>query len=302
MSALPVMVKREFWEHRALWVTPLAIAVVLVLGTAFFGQFRLDIVGGPPPGTRSEPGQPLALFELALLGVSVPFYIAAGILASVYLLDCLYAERRDRSILFWKSLPVSDAATVLVKFIVGLVIVPLGAFTASAVTSVLIAGLLGLRNHAVGIVGVPIWDTVSWLRTQGVMLYGLIAALFWYAPYAAYLMLASAWARRSVYAWAFIPPILLALLERMLFGTNFVGGIVQRGFGEVMHLAFRLNRQIDINVGDVIGPPRGGVGRRLVQPLDPSALLSSPQLWLGLAAAALMIWGAVRLRRYRDDS
>jgi ABC-2 type transport system permease protein len=300
MKALLIQVRREFWEHRSLWIAPLAIGVVLLLAAAIFGRIQLDF-GGPAGG----PGRPRPLFELMLLSWAVPFYLAAAILASIYLLDCLYGERRDRSILFWRSMPVSDTETVLSKLLVGLVIVPLGTFLLAAVTSILASAILALRNHALLLDagGPPLWNTLSWLRMQGIMLYGLIATLLWYAPYATYLMLASIWARRSPYAWAFIPPVLLAIFEHMVFGTNHIGRVVERGFGELLHLAFRLNEQIGFNVGDVIAPPRGGGGARiLMRPLNPSELLSSPQLWLGLLAAAVMVLLTIRLRRYRDDS
>jgi len=155
----------------------------------------------------------------------------------------------------------------------------------------------------------PPWVLGEWLRVQGVLLYGLVAALLWYAPYAAYLMLVSAWARRSVYAWAFIPPVLIALLEHLLLGTNFFGGVVTRGFGEIMRLAFNLGHEINISVGSVFsqgqhtGPSGpGGARMALDHPPDPSVLLHSVPLWLGLLGAALMLWVAIRLRRYRDES
>ena len=152
----------------------------------------------------------------------------------------------------------------------------------------------------------PLWNTLEWLRVEGFMLYGLIAALLWYAPYATYLMLASAWARRWPSAWAIIPPLLLALFEYMIFGTHYVRQIAQRGFGELMALIFRgrgdraANAANAANAGDAAG--EAIANHVMSQYPEPSALFVSPQLWLGLAAAALMLVLAIRLRRYRDDS
>jgi ABC-2 type transport system permease protein len=298
MKAVLIEIRREFWEHRALWLAPLAIGLVLLLGAAAFGHVRFDM----RDGQWLQEGNSLPrLYQFVLLGWALPFYLAAAILASAYLLDCLYAERRDRGILFWRSMPVSDARAVLVKFAVGLLIVPLGSYALAALTSVLASAILMLRSYGLDALlfnraalvagpGVIPWDSTAWLAMQAGMLYGLIAALLWYAPFAAYLVLISGWARRSPYAWALIPPVLLVILEHLEFGTNYVGGIVNGGFTELMHLAY--------GFGDADRAAASGA-----QPLEltPLHLLSSPRLWCGLLAAALMIALAIRLRRYRDD-
>ena len=295
MKSLQIQIKREFWEHRALWIAPLAITAVPLTGAALVGNPRLLHMAA---GDDAPP-----LFEITLLGWAAPLYLTAIILATMYLLDCLYAERRDRSILFWKSLPVSDTRTVMVKLLVGLVLVPLGTFVLAALTSLLASAILVLRFSLAGHGAAPLWDSATWLRTQGLMLYTLVAALLWYAPYAAYLMLASAWARRWPSAWAIIPPLLLALFEYMIFGTHYVRQIAQRGFGELMALIFRGrgDRAANAaNAGDAAG--EAIANHVMSQYPEPSALFVSPQLWLGLAAAALMLVLAIRLRRYRDDS
>jgi ABC-2 type transport system permease protein len=299
MKAVLIEIRREFWEHRALWLAPLAIGLVLLLGAAAFGHVRFDI----DDGQWLQQGNSLPrLYQFVLLGWALPFYLAAAILASAYLLDCLYAERRDRSILFWRSMPVSDARAVLVKFAVGLLIVPLGSYALAALTSVLASAILMLRSRGLdGLLfnrgplvsgpGVIPWDTTAWLAMQGGMLYGLIAALLWYAPFAAYLVLISVWARRSPYAWAFIPPVLLEIFEHLEFGTNYVGRIVNGGFTELLHLAYGFDS----------ADRAAGSGAQPLQ-LTPLHLLASPRLWGGLIAAALMIALAIRLRRYRDEA
>jgi ABC-2 type transport system permease protein len=301
-----ILIQRELWEHRLLWIVPLAVAAVMLLGiNALPGH--ISLVGGfdlssepqsPPPGARLP--QPVA-FELAMFGVSAPFYIAAAILAVSYLLDCLYAERRDRSVLFWRSLPVSDTATVLAKLVVGLVLLPLGTYLVAALTSLAVAMTTRLHSGSFALPDAFLWNASAWLQVQGVMLYVLVATLLWYAPYAAYLLLVSAWARRSVYAWAFIPPVVAAVLEHALFGTHYVGRVIQRGFHELTTLAFSIDRQLDLSLGEAVRPGHGG-GRGWGPVPDPSRLLESPQMWLGLAAAALMIAAAIQVRRRRDDS
>jgi ABC-2 type transport system permease protein len=284
MKSLQVQIRREFWEHRRLWIVPLLVAGALLAAAAVFGHTQLVHLELNDSQLADARRSPPPVFEIMQFGWATAFFVTAAILASIYFLDCLYSERRDRSILFWKSLPVSDTQTVLVKFLVGLVILPLATFVLAALTSVLASGLLELRARAVMHSNVPLWDTLTWLRLQGVMLYALLATLCWYAPYAAYLVLASAAARRSPYLWALIPPILLIILDRF-FGTHYVALIMGRGFGELMNRAFHASG-----------------GNWSSSSPDPAALLASPQLWLGLVATAAMLALAIRLRRYRDDS
>jgi ABC-2 type transport system permease protein len=292
MKALSIQIQREFWEHRGLWIAPLAIAAVMLLAAAVFGHVGVNFGSG---GRHYDGPLPPPVAEFMALGWAVPFYLAAAIQASAYLIDCLYAERRDRSILFWRSMPVTDARTVLVKLLVGLVLVPLAAFALAAATGLAGGAILVLRNHDVIINGVSVvalWNMADWLQTQVLLLYGLVAAMLWYAPFAAYLLLSSVWARRSPYAWALLPPVLLVVLEYMVFGTHYVGRIVNGGYSEFLHLAFGLQA----------GDAAGDSGRYSLQMLTPGQLLASQRLWWGLAAAVGMVAMAIRLRRYRDDS
>ncbi len=94
MKGFAMLVRREFWEHRMLWITPLAIAALMLLSMAIFGaSFRVEMPGLPPPGDATAD---VNVLRLAIIGIQAPFYIAAALLIIVYLLDCLYTERRDR--------------------------------------------------------------------------------------------------------------------------------------------------------------------------------------------------------------
>lgn len=297
MKIFLTLVRREFWEHRVLWFTPLPIAALILLGIAVQGEWR-DIIGRSAAPAVAAGLPPPAVF--GVLNLEALFFVTGAIVAAAYLMDCLYAERRDRSILFWRSLPVSDRATVLAKFAVATVAVPVLFYLAAVGTSAVALQWVRLHDASVSMQ----WG--EWLQLQGLLLYATVASMLWYAPYAAYLMLVSAWARRSVLAWAVTPPLLVALIERVVFGTTYVGRIVQRGFNELYRLAFRINQQVNFTLGDVLQPMRGGPGRG-PRPgpdlhFDPTGLLLSPQLWLGLVVAAILLWAAVRLRQRDRDA
>jgi ABC-2 type transport system permease protein len=200
---------------------------------------------------------------------------------------------------------------VLSKLCTGLLLVPLGAWIFAAVTTLALGLSVALR-HGLGFAaagtlsqwgGLPGWHALSWLRALAYMLYVTLAAVLWYAPCAAYLLLVSAWAKRAVYAWAFIPPILVSILERILFHTDYFAHFTQRPFSGLMQLIFSDLGQNDFWLSLQSGPPSGaGVGPYHglpVQP-DPGAFLASPSLWGGLLVAALFVWGAIALRRRAD--
>ncbi len=295
--SLPVQIQREFWEHRSLWIVPVALASLLLLGCLLFSgvhAYHVDVdVDGEPLDLASLP-----LFEYLIIFWALPFYLTTLIIVGLYLLDCLYAERRDRSILFWRSMPVSDTRTVLVKLLVGLVVVPLGTFAIAALTSLIGGGILQLRQpfapHAIAH-----WNMLSWLRIQGTMLYCVFAWILWLAPYAAYLMLASVWAQRSPAAWAAIPPILLLMLEPLIFGTHYSAQILERGSHELMQMIFHPPGGRAISPNDFVrasaaeGMPPGFI--------DPTPLLLSAKLWLGLIGSALLLALTIRLRRWREQ-
>jgi ABC-2 type transport system permease protein len=305
MKALPIQIQREFWEHRGLWIVPLVIAGVMLLAVAVFGHIQFDFSNA---ATQYDGPVPPPLVEMVVLGWTVPFFLAAAIQATAYLVDCLYGERRDRSILFWRSMPVSDSRSVLVKLLVGLALVPLGAALIAALTSLLGSALLLLRNHDVLINGrgvMALWNTLAWLRMQVIIFYGVLAAMLWYAPFATYLMLVSVWARRSPYVWASVPPVLLIILEHMIFGSNYLGRVFGGEFNQLLHLAFHLDQPGGLEVGAMVNGPDGSDLDNLrfsMQMLSPLNLLASVRLWCGLLAAGAMLALTIRLRRYRDDS
>jgi ABC-2 type transport system permease protein len=305
MNALLTQVRREFWEHRALWIVPVVIAALMLLAAAAFGRIQLDL---GEPGIHVDGPTPKSLVEMLVLGWELPFLLAAAVQGTGYLIDCLYGERRDRSILFWRSMPVSDASTVLMKLLTGLVLVPLGAFVIGAAVSLAGSVILLLRNHDLVLNGqhvMALWNMLSWLRMQGIVFYGLLAALLWYAPFAAYLMLASVWARRSPYIWAVAPPLLLLILEHMIFGSNYVGRILGGQFHEFLHLAYRLDEYSAFDARGTVRAPRSGGDFDIsftMHLLSPGHLLASLRLWIGLLAAAAMTALTIRVRRYRDET
>lgn len=290
-----VLLRRELQEYRSsLVLTPLfmALALALVMLLAVLLADRITVVSdaivtvshgdyaaaGPGNSGQAGSGDRLnPLLNLVHMG-----FLSVLLLVSVnYLLGCLYQDRRDRSILFWKSMPVSDREEVLARMGVALLVAP-AIYIAASVLAQWVGTLLAMalvwrmdREPVALIV-----DNIAF----GSLLYGqlsgwLLTAL-WLAPAYAWLLLASAVASRSPFMTAVGPVLALVLVERLVFGTGYVSAAIAR------HLPH--------------SNEEGAVGFYLYGPHW--ALQDFTGLVPGLGLAALFIAGAVYLRRYRLDT
>lgn len=213
-------------------------------------------------------------------------------------------SNRDRSILFWKSLPVSDVTTVLSKAFVPIVAVPLITFVIVAATQLIILLLSTVILLANGVSVATLWMQLPLLQIWLVLLYSLIVLSLWYAPVYGWLLLVSAWARRSTFLWAVMPPLAVCVVEKIAFDTSYFWSMLQHRLSGGFLQAFAITHSGE---GFVIGTSRMGAEAganaripELTQLLDPVKFLASPSMWTGLAAATALIAAAVWMRRYRE--
>ena len=275
-------VRRELWENRSIYLAPLAIAAVFLLG------FLISLAHLPAK-IRALPALSLTQQGDALL---MPYEVAGGvmmlttILVSVfYCLDALHGERRDRSILFWKSLPVSDLTTVLAKASVPIVILPVLTSVVGAVLQLIMLLLSSAVLLASGLSVAALWTRLPWIQMSFLLLYHILTAhALWPAPVYGWMLLASGWARRAAFLWATLPVVAIAGIEAIAFRTShFLTFVGRRLIGDVPVHAF---------TPDVF--PTNPVTH-----IMPGTFLSSPGLWIGLAVTAAFLAAAVRLRRYQ---
>ncbi len=295
-ATLRTLVRREFWEHPALWRAPLIIAALLL------GAFIVSAIpGGRHVGVHVEgwdggltPERQLQAFAISQVAPMFPLYLIMLLVLTFYLLDCLYAERKDRSILFWKSLPVSDGLTVLSKFLVAVVVVPAGVLLLAAVCHVVLflvwkAGVL--TGH---LPNVLVWNTGMWFRVEAVMVGCLLLGALWYAPVAAAFLLVSAWAKRSPIMWVTLAPI-VAMVVEWKFGTHYVGRFLY-------YRSFGIWEILGMGHGSGLESAESGVTVRVLGDLNFASAFTNLNLWLGVLAAAALLYATARLRRYRDDT
>jgi len=274
------LVRRELWEHGSLVWAPLAMALMIIVVTLVSGMVKgsVDIDLGedrPLPELFGDAEKQRGIFTLVMAGLVLPQLLVGFVVVFFYLLDSLFTERRDRSILFWKSLPVSDAKTVLSKLFVALVAVPLWSWALSLVVGLVVFGVVAAQVSGTPAAGLGTWHGGTWLTVQAAMLGKMVIAALWYLPVAGWLLLVSVLAKRAPFLWATLPFLVLSLAERIALGSNVVGALVaQRLFGF----------------------------REEVSLMSEFPLLASPGLWIGVAVGAALVYAAIRVRRRSDDS
>lgn len=277
-------VRRELWEHRSIWIAPLAVGVFALLAfmIALFGHFSASSIGV----FSSMP------IDKQQVIVAMPFSLAASmvgltawIVAIFYCLDALHGERRDRSILFWKSMPVSDTTTVLAKAAIPIVVVPCVALVIAVAVQALLIPLAAVGMSGSGADMAFILERLPIAPMAIAFAYGLIAHALWYAPIFTLLLLVSGAVRRP-FLWIVVPVIAVQVLEKIAFGTNHGGELLKYRLLGGMTEAFAADAM------------RGPITQ--LSQLDPMRFFASPSLWLGLLAAAAFVYIAVRVRRSKE--
>jgi ABC-2 type transport system permease protein len=277
-------------------MAPLIVAALILIG------FTVSLVG---LSWRAKALAALSAEEQAA-AIAQPYDFAAiaiiftaFIVSVFYCLGALHNERRDRTILFWKSLPVSDLTTVLAKASIPIVLLPAINFLIIVAMQVLMLLVNSAGRLAIGLSPALLWSQLPLFQMEVVLLYGFATQALWYAPIFAWLLLVSAWARRTPFLWAVLPPLALSVVERIAFNTHYIAMLLAHrlfgGFGA----AFVESAQNSARAHGMakVGPNIPMVG---LSQLDPGKFLSSPGLWFGLIVAALLLAGAIWLRRYRE--
>jgi ABC-2 type transport system permease protein len=289
-------VRRELWENRSIYIAPLAIAAVYLL------SFAISVIW--LPNNMREVWMPHTMREMAalkvtdsLVGLAMPYTHAAmliGLIAFLvgifYSLEALHGERRDHTIRFWKSLPVSDLTTVLSKASIPLVVLPLIAFAVTValqqIMRLLSIAVLAANGGSVA----TLWTRLPLSEMELVTLYGGLVLTLWHAPIYCWFLLVSGWARRAAFLWAVVPWVAIAAVENIAFHTSYLGSLLKDRMFGFAEAAFDLK--------DKNGVPIDAHFIPLAQ-LTPGKFLTNPSLWLGLIVAAALFAAAVRLRRYQ---
>lgn len=323
MQAFTWLLKREYWENRGgFWLAPVVTAAIflglnalgLITAEVFKGRINGSIQIGVPLDKLTEQ---IGERELEMLGHGLNMSLASysSIIQIVlffvlffYLLGALYDERKDRSILFWKSLPISDTSTVLSKVASALLVAPVLAFGITIISHIAFLSMLSLYSMAYGInpltyIWGPASPTLLWLD----QLITIPVQMLWALPAVGWLLLCSCWARSKPFLWAVLIPVALGVFNaffslwglfhvpnswywvnvagRALLSLSPVSWLGQMNFQERI---LRLESEQDLSA--------------IYDITDHAQILGSIETWIGAVIGAALIGGAIYLRRWRDES
>ena len=274
-------VRRELWEYRSIYIAPLAVAGLFLFG------FLISMIHLPARMRAALALGPMQQHELVTQSYDIAALLIMAttlIVAVFYCLDALYGERRDRSILFWKSLPVSDATTVLSKAIIPVVVLPLITFAITVASQLIMLLLSSAVLLGSGLSVATVWPRLGFFTMTLGLLYHLVGMHgLGYAPIYGWLLLVSAWARRAAFLWATLPLLAIGIVEKIAFNTT--------------HFAALLGYIIG---GGDPSTRATGMSASLMPHLTVGQFVTSAGLWIGLGVTAIFLAAAVRLRRNRE--
>lgn len=297
------LIRREIWEHRAIYATPIVIAIVVTLLTltgqvsisAFGDAVDLAIVGA---SNVDAVHRRMVLTGILSVVTSV-FAFGAWIVTVFYSLDALYAERKDKSILFWRSLPITDAETVISKLLTAVVVIPLVTVAVIAVTHLLNLVFIGIWvSIKGGDAGHLVWGSAPLLDNWGAAFIVTLAGAVWMSPFIGWFMLVSALTKRMPLLMAFMPLIVIPLVEFIFLRTKVFATAVYSRQGSIP-----LFRDMDMeSFFDEEKILLSDEAVSLIAKLDVVQFLTSPSMWAGLLVCGLLTTAAIYVRRYRDES
>jgi ABC-2 type transport system permease protein len=277
-------VRRELWENRSLYLAPLTVAGVIVIGFMFsavgLAERRQAVL------LLNDPVKARTAIEMPYSMAAMMIMFTAFIVAVFYCLDALHGERRERSILFWKSLPVSDFTTVLSKAVVAFVVIPAITFAVVILTDLMIFLISSVVLVVHGVSPASTLIQTHYFLNVVLFLYGIIVLTLWHIPTYSWMLLVSGWARRAAFLWALLPWIALMFFERITFGTYYFYALIKDRFGSPATTAF--------NFPDPKHPCLDSLSQ-----LTLGRYLTTPGVWIGLALGLAFLAIAIRMRRYR---
>ena len=321
------LIRRELWEHKGMLVwTPALIGVVMTvlgalmaIGTVAKTKMRTALI------VNGEEMSWSAIFNTRTFGprrteiidavannytyTAAPLFLALGFLVFFYCLSALHDDRRDRSVLFWKSLPISDAQTVLSKAAIALLVAPLIVVAAASLTSL---ALILILSGVLAANGIHVFTEL--LATPGLYLgplrvFGLLPVYcLWALPTVGWLLMVSSWAKSKVFLWAVGVPLLLLILTvwagKLTQTENDVSWIQMNVIGRA--LLGTLPGSWYLFEPELLPQmhalAEGGSHMARIDVFSNSwSSLALPAVWLGAAAGAALIYAAIRLRRWREE-
>ncbi|MES2319911.1 MAG: hypothetical protein V4631_20720 [Pseudomonadota bacterium] len=329
MKTMKWLLRREFWEHKGMmfWA-PIVVASLMLLFVSastlwaatsgnWQNKYTHTTIDGKTTTTVSSAGsafndlpaekvqQAGEMVANGYLMAAAPLFLMLAVVVFFYCLGCLSDERRDRSILFWKSLPVSDTETVLSKVVTAALVAPLITIAVGTFVSLLLLLVVGtgLASTGVNMFGPVLSNSAFYMAP--LQLLGLLPVyVLWALPTIGWLMMVSAWAKSKVFLWAVGTPLLTVAIVKwadvlLHLGIDmqwFLHDVISRGLLGLIPGIWLPMTKVDADL--LVNHNTAVIGNVFTQSW---MTLATPNVWIGAAAGAAMIFAAIRLRRWKDE-
>ena len=304
MGVQLALIRRELLEHRSLYVVPAVLALLIVLvdvtGQATLNVYGKHIDAALLGATHVGVHERAALISAMLAMLSWLFVSTMWLLVIFYTLDSLFAERKDKSILFWRSLPVTDSETVISKLLTATIVIPLItlAFIAATHILVLIATSIWVGSKGANAWHL-IWEAAPLLDNWGATLIVILAVIAWLSPYVGWFLLVSSYTKRSPMLVAMLPIIVLPLFEKLLFSSETLMNQVWLRVPQIpIYQSINVDGIFDEEMFKIVGDE----GISLIALLDVGKFMTSPSMRGGIFVCGLFTTAAIFVRRYRGES
>lgn len=304
MNIAKTLVRKEFWEHKGslLWV-PAGLSALLIVLFIWAVVKTAFVIGESPTISLSDMQFDMAEFNqefskispekremgarMGLTGIRAPFDFVLLLVTFFYFLSCMHDERKDRSIYFWRSMPVSDWQSTLTKVFTGVVAYPVVILASAAAVHVIV---MAVATIAAWTLEISAWETLwipaslpaFWFQS----LIGYWAMMLWAAPLIMFLLLLGAATKRPL-LFALLFPLLLMLVEKLLFDSHHFGSWLGNRFEGIGVLLWT-----DMSHMAQSEPMWPNVGYS-----QGAELLGNGQFWVGLVLAGILLSGAVYARK-----
>ena len=272
------LIKREVLEHTTLFVfAPLVLAALILLASSWVMSIAPDESVAMVIDYAAKLFDGLSPTEMApiFMILALPFMIVLLICSLAYVVNTLFQDRKDSSVLFWHSMPVSNLETVVSKVVAIVAVAPafymLILFALYLIFSVWLA-ILG-ASSGVAVSGLGYMFMAAAVSLLLVYLSSVIAGL-WLLPTLGWIMMFSAYARRAPAMWALGVFMALLFLEDFIFGSQFLVNWVESRSNPAQYLIFSFSDVVD--------------------------RLFSYDMLFGIVVGSILLTGAVLLRRYTD--
>lgn len=223
--------KKELWEYNKIlfWLPGLIVFLSLMLPFSFFITTDISSISWLTHFNSLAIGgvdTPYVNHFMLMLSALLVLFVTVMLLVQVYYFNsCLFDERRDLSIIFWRSMPVSDNVAVLSKLFTGMVIIPFSFLTGGTLVVFAFLAMTIVSSSVLSLgFDISLWHIYSELSIfNGLASFWLNALLLtmWLFPFYAWLMLTSLYAKKAPFLWAVLPFVVILTLEAM--AKNFFG-------------------------------------------------------------------------------